>query len=150
MKNNEVIDFLSHWLIRNNYCQLANGIFIILIFILIVFIILLVVVLVVGGEETGLEPDQVELLEEFEPWLFYDFPPALKAKLTGPYYGQRQKWFAYRFTGSDTDFRLDRHTVEFDAWKWAKLEDAPGLVIPFKAAVYAEIAKGFVRWTAPV
>lgn len=102
------------------------------------------------GEETGLEPDQVELLDEYEPWLFYDFPPALKAKLTGPYYGQRQKWFAYRFTGSDTDFRLDRHTVEFDAWKWAKLEDAPGLVIPFKAAVYAEIAKGFERWTAPV
>ena len=77
-------------------------------------------------------------------------PAMLKANLTGPYYGQRQKWFAYRFTGSDTDFRLDRHTVEFDAWKWAKLEDAPGLVIPFKAAVYAEIAKGFVRWTAPV
>jgi putative (di)nucleoside polyphosphate hydrolase len=102
------------------------------------------------GEETGLGPEQVELLEEFEPWLFYDFPPALKAKLSGPYFGQRQKWFAYRFLGSDTDFRLDRHTVEFDAWKWALLDDAPGLVIPFKAAVYAEVAKGFARWTAPV
>ena len=103
-----------------------------------------------GGIDRGETPSQAALREEHEPWLFYDFPPALKAKLTGPYYGQRQKWFAYRFTGSDTDFRLDRHTVEFDAWKWAKLEDAPGLVIPFKAAVYAEIAKGFVRWTAPV
>jgi putative (di)nucleoside polyphosphate hydrolase len=99
------------------------------------------------GEETGLEPDQVELLEELEPWLFYDFPPALKARLTGPYYGQRQKWFAYRFTGSDTDFRLDKHTVEFDAWKWADLKDAPGLVIPFKAAVYREVAAGFAKWT---
>ena len=47
---------------------------------------------------------------------------------------------AYRFLGSDTDFRLDRHTVEFDAWKWAPLEDAEGLVIPFKAAVYGEVA----------
>lgn len=102
------------------------------------------------GEETGLESGQIELLEELEPWLFYDFPPALKAKLTGPYYGQRQKWFAYRFVGSDTDFRLDRHTVEFDAWKWAMLEDAPQLVIPFKAAVYAEVAKAFARWTAAV
>ena len=98
------------------------------------------------GEETGLEPDQVELLEELEPWLFYDFPPALKAKLTGPYYGQRQKWFAYRFIGSDTDFRLDKHTVEFDAWKWADLKDAPGLVIPFKAAVYREVAASFAKW----
>ncbi len=99
------------------------------------------------GEETGINTAHVELLEELEPWLYYDFPPALKAKLTGPYYGQRQKWFAYRFTGSDTDFRLDDHTPEFDAWKWAKLEDAAGLVIPFKAAVYEEVAKRFARWT---
>ncbi|RYZ14209.1 MAG: RNA pyrophosphohydrolase [Alphaproteobacteria bacterium] len=99
------------------------------------------------GEETGINTSHVELLEELEPWLYYDFPPALKAKLTGPYYGQRQKWFAYRFTGSDTDFRLDDHTPEFDAWKWAKLEDAAGLVIPFKAAVYEEVAKRFVKWT---
>ncbi len=102
------------------------------------------------GEETGLEPNQVELLEELEPWLFYDFPPALKARLTGPYFGQRQKWFAYRFTGSDTDFRLDKHTVEFDAWKWADLKDAPDLVIPFKAAVYEEVARHFAKWCAPV
>ena len=99
------------------------------------------------GEETGINTSHVELLEELEPWLYYDFPPALKAKLTGPYYGQRQKWFAYRFTGSDTDFRLDDHTPEFDAWKWAKLEDAAGLVIPFKAAVYAEVATRFAKWT---
>lgn len=101
------------------------------------------------GEETGLEADQVELLEEIEPWLFYDFPPALKAKLTGPFYGQRQKWFAFRFIGSDTDFRLDKHTIEFDAWKWAALEDAPDLVIPFKAAVYREVATHFAKWTIP-
>jgi putative (di)nucleoside polyphosphate hydrolase len=102
------------------------------------------------GEETGLSIKHVELLEELEPWLFYDFPPELKARLAGPFYGQRQKWFAYRFTGADTDFRLDDHTPEFDAWKWAKLEDAPGLVIPFKSAVYGEVAKHFAKWTAPV
>ena len=101
------------------------------------------------GEETGLEAQHVELLEELEPWLFYDFPPSLKARLTGPYFGQRQKWFAYRFTGSDTDFRLDKHTVEFDAWKWADLQETPGLVIPFKAAVYAEVARHFAKWATP-
>ncbi len=102
------------------------------------------------GEETGINPKQIELLEELEPWLYYDFPPPLKARLSGPYFGQRQKWFAYRFTGSDTDFRLDEHTPEFDAWRWTTLEDAPGLVIPFKAAVYEEVAKRFAKWTAPV
>jgi putative (di)nucleoside polyphosphate hydrolase len=102
------------------------------------------------GEETGLAARHVELLEEVEPWLFYDFPPALKAKLVGPYYGQRQKWFAYRFIGSDTDFRLDDHTPEFDAWRWADLAETPNLVIPFKAPVYEEVATRFVKWTQPV
>ena len=71
-------------------------------------------------------------------------------RLSGPFYGQRQKWFAFRFIGSDTDFRLDAHTPEFDAWRWATLEEAPGAVIPFKAAVYEEVAKRFAKWTTPV
>ena len=101
------------------------------------------------GEETGLLPRHVELLEELGPWLYYDFPPELKARLAGPYFGQRQKWFAYRFIGSDTDVRLDGHTPEFDAWKWARLDEAPDLVIPFKAPVYAEVAARFLKWTQP-
>lgn len=100
------------------------------------------------SEETGLEPGHVEMLDEIEPWLFYDFPPELKARLTGPYLGQRQKWFAFRFLGSDTDVRLDRHTVEFEAWKWTHLRDAPARVIPFKAAVYAMVAGRFARWAS--
>ncbi|MDP3739591.1 MAG: RNA pyrophosphohydrolase [Hyphomonadaceae bacterium] len=102
------------------------------------------------GEETGLRSKHVELLEEVEPWLYYDFPPALKARLAGPYYGQRQKWFAFRFIGSDTDFRLDDHTPEFDAWRWAQLDETPDLVIPFKSPVYAEVATRFAKWTQPV
>lgn len=102
------------------------------------------------GEETGLLPAHVDLLEELDPWLFYDFPQELKERLPGPYYGQRQKWFAMRFKGSDTDVRLDVHTPEFDAWKWAHLEEAPGLVIPFKQPVYREVASRFGKWTKPV
>ncbi len=101
------------------------------------------------GEETGLQARHVELLEEVEPWLYYDFPPALKARLVGPYFGQRQKWFAFRLIGSDTDVRLDDHTPEFDAWKWARLDEAPDLVVPFKAPVYAEVAARFARWAEP-
>ncbi len=101
------------------------------------------------AEETGVRPAHADLLEEIEPWLFYDFPPALKARLAGPYIGQRQKWFAFRFLGSDSDVRLDDHTPEFEAWRWADLEDSPNLVIPFKAAVYREVAGRFRRWTEP-
>jgi putative (di)nucleoside polyphosphate hydrolase len=102
------------------------------------------------GEEIGVEPRHVALLEETDDWLFYDFPPALKARLSGPYIGQRQKWFAYRFLGGDSDVRLDVHTPEFDAWRWAELNQTPGLVIPFKRPVYDEVATRFARWAAPV
>lgn len=102
------------------------------------------------GEETGLEARHVEPLEELPDWLYYDFPPALKARLAGPYFGQRQRWFAYRFIGSDTDVRLDGHTPEFEAWRWARLDEAPTLVIPFKQPVYREVARRFAKWMAPV
>ncbi len=102
-------------------------------------------------EETGVEDRHVELLEEVEPWLFYDFPPELKARLSGPYFGQRQKWFAFRFVGSENDVRLDaHHPPEFETWRWCPLAETIDLVIPFKQAVYREVAQRFEKWTAPV
>ncbi len=100
-------------------------------------------------EEVGVPGKLVDILEETSDWLYYDFPPDLKKRLPGPYLGQRQKWFALRFRGSDSDVRLDRHKPEFDAWRWASLADTPALVVPFKRSVYAEVATRFERWTEP-
>ena len=36
----------------------------------------------------------------------------------GRYRGQRQKWFAMRFTGEDGDIDLATEHPEFDAWQW--------------------------------
>lgn len=101
-------------------------------------------------EEIGVPAKLVEILDETEDWIYYDFPPDLKKKLPGPYFGQRQKWFALRFKGSDGDIRLDKHTPEFDAWRWAKLEELSGLVIPFKKAVYDDVVRRFSKWAEPV
>lgn len=101
-------------------------------------------------EEIGVPEGLVDVLEETSDWLYYDFPPELKRRLGGPYLGQRQKWFALRFRGSDGDVRLDKHTPEFDAWRWAPLDEAPALIVPFKRPVYEEVAKRFQRWTDPV
>lgn len=98
-------------------------------------------------EEIGISSKMVSILEETQDWIYYDFPPDLKRRLPGPYIGQRQKWFALRFKGSDSDVRLDLHTPEFDAWRWAPLADTPPMVIPFKRPVYAEVAKRFAHWT---
>ncbi len=99
-------------------------------------------------EEVGVNAKLVEILEETEDWIYYDFPPGLKKRLGGPYIGQRQKWFALRFKGADSDVRLDRHTPEFDAWRWAHLEETPDLIVPFKRPVYEEVARRFALWTA--
>lgn len=101
-------------------------------------------------EEIGVPMKLVDILEETEDWLFYEFPPDVKRRLPGPYLGQRQKWFALRFLGSDSDVRLDRHTPEFDAWRWSLLAEAPGLIVPFKRPIYEEVADRFNRWTEPV
>jgi putative (di)nucleoside polyphosphate hydrolase len=101
-------------------------------------------------EEIGVADKLVDVLEETTDWLYYDFPPDLKRRLGGPYLGQRQKWFALRFKGSDGDVRLDKHTPEFDAWRWALLEEAPSLIVPFKRPVYEEVASRFNRWTQPL
>lgn len=101
-------------------------------------------------EEIGVPAKLVDVLEETPDWLYYDFPPDLKKRMSGPYLGQRQKWFAFRFKGSDSDVRLDRHTPEFDAWRWALLDDTPNLIVPFKRPVYREVAERFRPWTEPV
>ena len=101
-------------------------------------------------EEIGVAAKLVDVLEETSDWLYYDFPPDLLRRMGGPYLGQRQKWYALRFKGSDSDVRLDKHTPEFDAWRWARLDEIPSLIVPFKRPVYEEVAKRFQRWTDPV
>jgi putative (di)nucleoside polyphosphate hydrolase len=98
-------------------------------------------------EEIGVDPGLVDILEETRDWIYYDFPPSISGHLgkRNKYRGQRQKWFALRFRGEDTDIRLDLHTPEFDQWRWGRLSEAPGLIIPFKRAVYEEIARRFSR-----
>lgn len=93
-------------------------------------------------EETGVEA--AEILAEADDWLTYDLPGHLiGVALKGKYRGQRQKWFAARFTGTDADIRLDAHEPEFDAWKWAPVEDLPGLIVPFKRGIYTELVRLF-------
>ena len=51
--------------------------------------------------------------------------------------GQKQVWFAFRFEGADSEFDLTAHgPPEFDAWRWAYLEEAAELIVPFKKAAY--------------
>ncbi len=89
-------------------------------------------------EETG--TDRAEIVAETRDWMRYDIPSIVSGKLWhGKYRGQRQKWFALRFLGSDADIDINRHEPEFSAWKWATLDELPSLIVPFKRDVYRAV-----------
>jgi putative (di)nucleoside polyphosphate hydrolase len=70
--------------------------------------------------------------------------------LGGRYRGQKQRWFALRFTGEDSDVRLDLDPhPEFDAWRWAHLSELPALAVDFKLPIYRILVRSFVRFAAP-
>jgi len=96
------------------------------------------------GEETGVTPDKVLLIAEAGEELFYDLPPELIGKVwKGKYRGQRQRWFLFRFEGSDDDIRIDTKHPEFRAWRWAVPGDLPGLIVPFKRELYEQVLAAF-------
>jgi putative (di)nucleoside polyphosphate hydrolase len=98
------------------------------------------------AEEVG--TDHAEIIGEHPEWLTYDLPPHLVGvALQGRYRGQRQRWFALRFTGTDSDIRLDLDPhPEFDAWRWTALADLPALAVSFKRGIYEVLAASFARF----
>lgn len=96
-------------------------------------------------EETGMKT--VELIQELPDWLFYDLPPHLLGiAWGGRYRGQKQRWFAARFGGADTEVNIvspDPAHREFQAWRWAPGEEVLDNIVPFKRDVYREVLAGF-------
>jgi putative (di)nucleoside polyphosphate hydrolase len=93
-------------------------------------------------EEIGTH--KAELLGESRGWLQYDLPADLARGVWGGHYrGQRQKWFAMRFTGSDADIDLATEHPEFDAWKWIPPERLPEVIVLFKRQLYIDVLAEF-------
>jgi putative (di)nucleoside polyphosphate hydrolase len=111
-----------------------------------------------GGIEQGEDPraaalrelreeigtDNAEILAESKGWLFYDLPAELIASARHrPWRGQRQKWFAMQFRGSDAEINIETDDPEFSAWKWVPLEQLPALIVPFKRTAYLNLLDEF-------
>ena len=101
-------------------------------------------------EETGIK--SVTLIEQAPDWITYDLPEHLIGiGLKGKFRGQKQRWFAYRFEGEESEIVInpppDGHTAEFDAWKWADMADLPEMVVEFKKGVYREVVSAFSHLT---
>ena len=93
------------------------------------------------AEETGVV--NTSLLGRTQGWIAYDFPPGAERGRKG-WKGQKQIWFALRFEGRDDEIDLaSHHHVEFDAWRWGRLDEATDLIVPFKREAYAQVVRAF-------
>lgn len=99
-------------------------------------------------EETGVT--SADLLAEVPQWLSYDLPEdLLGVALKGRYRGQRQRWFAMRFWGDDSEINIRPRTgkAEFDRWAWRQASELPDLITSFKRPIYQTVVKAFAEFT---
>ncbi len=103
-------------------------------------------------EETGIK--SVSLLEEAPKWLTYDLPEhMIGTGLKGKYRGQKQRWFAFRFEGNESEIQINPppvgHAAEFDQWDWKPMAQLPDLIVPFKRDVYLQVVQTFSHLASP-
>jgi len=95
-------------------------------------------------EEIG--TDRADILGESRGWLHHIVPYEIaQGMMGGQYCGNRQKWFAMRFTGADADINLATARPEFDSWQWVRPEQLPELVVPFMRRLYLDVLGEFHR-----
>ena len=102
-------------------------------------------------EETNIR--SVEKLGEVAEWLSYDIPrDIVGAAWKGKFRGQKQKWFALRFTGKESEINIltpaGGHKPEFIDWRWVAMQELPDLVVPFKRQSYERVVKEFEKFVA--
>jgi putative (di)nucleoside polyphosphate hydrolase len=101
-------------------------------------------------EETNIR--SVEPLGEIAEWLTYDIPAEILGQAwKGRYRGQKQKWYALRFIGKDSEIDVTHpangeHKAEFIDWRWEPMANLPDLVVPFKRAIYEQVVKEFSKF----
>ncbi len=91
-------------------------------------------------EETGLRPQDVEIIGVTKDWLKYKLPHRFIRKNQRPLcIGQKQIWFMLRMLCDETTVDLSStEKPEFDHWRWVDYWLPSKQVIFFKRQVYRE------------
>lgn len=95
-------------------------------------------------EEIG--TDKAEIIRIHDKPLRYDIPEDVLARLPwgNLYRGQEQTWVALRFTGEDSDIKLDAWDhPEFGRFQWVPLADVVKFIVPFKIPTYEHVVEAF-------
>ena len=95
-------------------------------------------------EEVGIKENKVETLTESQDWYYYSIPKDLAETLwKGKYKGQRQKWFLYKFKGTDKDINIHTEHAEFSDYKWVTKDFLVPNIVPFKKEIYKKLLVEF-------
>ena len=97
-------------------------------------------------EETNIS--SVKFVAKTPQPLRYDFPSYVLAKQKqrgSSFVGQEQHWFLFYFYGDDKeiDFLTHPQEIEFKAFEWVDISEAPLRIINFKKEVYSKVAQTF-------
>lgn len=95
-------------------------------------------------EEVGIKKNKVDLLTESKDWYYYSIPSDLAKTLwKGKYKGQRQKWFLYKFKGTEKDINIHSEHPEFSDYKWVTKDFLVPNIVPFKKKIYEKLLLEF-------
>ena len=100
-------------------------------------------------EETGVTSDLAEFVAKSPDWVTYDLPPDLVGKVWGgKFRGQKQRWFLFRFLGTDDQGSIATAHPEFSEWRWISADQMLQDIVPFKRAVYDKVVAAFRPYLA--
>ena len=93
-------------------------------------------------EETGLDPENVEIVGCTRGWLRYKLPKRLLRQNSSAFVGQKQKWYLLKMLADDAAVSFSHsETPEFDYWRWVSYWYPLGQVVSFKQEVYRKAMK---------
>jgi putative (di)nucleoside polyphosphate hydrolase len=88
-------------------------------------------------EETGLGPDDVELVDEYPEWTLYEWPDHVQQQ--GKRLGQAQRWFTFRVWDDEVEPAPDG--VEFVSWRWVDTDWLIDQVVEFRRPSYERVLR---------
>jgi len=96
-------------------------------------------------EETGLEPQHVEIIGSTDDWLHYWLPKRFIRHNTHPLcIGQKQIWYLLKLIVDESHVNLTYYQEpEFDLWKWVDFWYPIDEVVSFKRNVYEQALRHF-------
>ena len=106
-------------------------------------------------EETGIKRTSAKIIGRTDGWLTYELPKEIQSQAWGGrYIGQKQVWYAVRFTGDDAEINIDPppgqdHKKEFETWNWTPVDQVVERVVAFKRDVYVQVIAQLSRFAKP-